>query len=91
MVNYRQRIKRRGLTHQQYMSMYLAVDGKCEICEKDIAYHRACIDHCHTSGKVRGLLCVPCNTAIGGMQEDVNILRAAISYLEKHNGHKGAK
>lgn len=40
------------------------------------------IDHCHKTGKVRGLLCKTCNTGIGHLKDDPNILRSAINYLE---------
>ena len=40
------------------------------------------VDHCHDTNRVRGLLCTNCNVAIGHMKDDVERLRAAISYLE---------
>lgn len=40
------------------------------------------IDHCHVTGKVRGLLCNGCNTALGAFQDDPKVLRRAISYLK---------
>jgi hypothetical protein len=45
---------------------------------------RLCIDHCHTSGKVRDALCHNCNSALGLMADDSARLRAAADYLEKH-------
>lgn len=42
------------------------------------------IDHCHTTGKVRGLLCRQCNIALGKFKEDVTILQSAIAYLKKY-------
>lgn len=44
---------------------------------------RLAIDHCHTTGKVRGLLCTGCNSALGHMQDDPERLRAAADYLER--------
>ena len=41
------------------------------------------VDHCHTTGKVRGLLCQSCNTGIGLLKEDTKLFMAAIEYLEK--------
>jgi len=63
--------------------------GCCDICKKSLVdgegvktYH---VDHNHTTGDFRGLLCSKCNTAIGLLEEDKEILKSAIRYLEKHN------
>jgi hypothetical protein len=42
------------------------------------------VDHCHRSGRVRGLLCASCNTALGLLADDVNRIMAAAIYLERH-------
>lgn len=58
----------------------------CDICGcSPKVYKRHSIDHCHKSGKVRGLLCDFCNTAIGKFNDDPILMRKAIEYLEKHN------
>lgn len=58
----------------------------CDVCGDEMtslkAHH---IDHCHTTGKVRGVLCNGCNTALGLAREDVNVLRALISYIERNS------
>jgi hypothetical protein len=41
------------------------------------------IDHCHKTGKVRGVLCSECNSAIGKLKDDPDLLRKAIVYLER--------
>ena len=43
------------------------------------------VDHCHTSGKARGLLCTQCNRALGLFKDNQSVLEAAINYLKKHN------
>lgn len=53
----------------------------CEIC--GTTEGTMCIDHCHTTGKVRGCLCSQCNTAIGMMKDDVGRLASAIQYLQR--------
>jgi len=75
-------IKRYGLTEEQYA----ALGGKCHICglEKHAHGYRLHVDHDHATGKVRGLLCNGCNTGIGGLKHDVETMRKAISYLERH-------
>lgn len=58
--------------------------GVCAICSKeDAAGKRLAVDHCHETGKVRGLLCLKCNTVLGKMNDEVNLLKKAIAYLEK--------
>jgi hypothetical protein len=59
----------------------------CAICEtaepatRSGTWH---VDHCHTSGKVRGLLCTRCNIGLGQFQDDPERLRAALLYLERN-------
>jgi len=91
---YRQRVKQRfknprqykllcayGITIAQYDAMLARQGGVCAICRK----HRGktlCVDHCHVTGKVRGLLCRKCNAAIGFFEDDPRIARAGAAYLE---------
>lgn len=73
-------LKRRyGATVQKYNELLENQKGCCAICkihysEFERAFH---IDHCHKSNKIRGLLCVNCNTALGHFKEDVNLLEQA--------------
>lgn len=71
---------RYGITLEQYNNQLDIQNNKCAICgtksEKSLA-----VDHCHTTGKVRGLLCLKCNTAIGKLNDDVILLQRAIEYL----------
>lgn len=61
-------------------------DRKCAICQEDFTDNRAMhVDHCHSSGKVRGLLCALCNQAIGLLKEDLDILRRAAAYIQRHS------
>lgn len=56
----------------------------CEICGREgIQMH---IDHCHTTGKIRGALCSNCNMSIGGFKESISSLEKAIKYLKAHGG-----
>lgn len=58
---------------------------KCAVCYDELKSGKgAAIDHDHNSGKVRGILCSSCNTAIGLFKEDPRRMRDAIAYLERH-------
>lgn len=58
----------------------------CAICgEKEIVEDRCLsIDHCHKTGKVRGLLCRTCNSGIGFLKDDIYLLKKAIKYLKNY-------
>jgi hypothetical protein len=56
-------------------------NGRCAICQR--AMKRPCVDHNHTTGQIRALLCVQCNAMIGNSYEDKSILESAIKYLTK--------
>jgi hypothetical protein len=79
-----------GISADQYAAMMLAQDGKCAICKSDersLIRGRLislAVDHCHTTGKVRGLLCSACNPAIGAFRDRIDLLEAAIAYLKAH-------
>lgn len=88
-IKYKAFIKRRyGITYQEYCDMLDAQKGRCAICESFDAqnnrtYGKLFIDHCHTTGKVRGLLCSKCNHALGQLNDDVDLFKKAIEYLTK--------
>ena len=73
-----------GVTPDKYEEMYRAQGGKCAICASTCDRHKhLSVDHCHTTGKVRGLLCQKCNVALGQLQDDPQLLRAAADYLDE--------
>lgn len=89
------RIKKFGLSVDQYNEMLKNHDNKCAICRQEetkIHYNKVIglsVDHCHEAEKegtmkVRGLLCHSCNTSLGGFKENIQILQSAIDYLKKH-------
>ena len=69
-----------GLSLQDYEAMVAQQGGVCRICKTKPA-RPLFVDHCHASGKVRGLLCHPCNAALGFMRDDPVIAAAATEYL----------
>ena len=73
-----------GITEAEFQALENSQDGKCKICG-EVPNHRLQVDHCHSTGKIRGLLCLHCNTAIGHFNHDPATILAAINYLEKNN------
>lgn len=56
--------------------------NRCAICEKEFVSKKTThIDHCHSTGKIRGMLCEGCNIGLGGFKDNVDILKKAIEYL----------
>ena len=83
-------LKQIGWTTEAFNSTLSEQEAKCAICrkaltlEKKISGTRACADHEHcTPPKPRGILCANCNLGIGNLQDNPDIMRAAIAYVEK--------
>ena len=81
--------ERYGITPEQYTELFVGQKGCCAICgNPEIAKHnktqkiqKLAVDHCHKSGKVRGLLCQDCNRGLGKFYDDTSRLAKAINYL----------
>lgn len=71
---------RYGISEKEYLELLKKQNNKCAICG-EVAKKTLDIDHCHTTDKVRGLLCNNCNRGIGHLKENINILKKAIEYL----------
>lgn len=74
-----------GFTIESFNALVAEVDGRCEICQGPPTRARLDIDHCHTKGHVRGLLCSPCNRGLGVFEDDPERLRLAAEYLESRS------
>ena len=78
-----------GLEAGEYDTLLQKQEGVCAICGKDTPTNQdetrtnLYVDHCHTSGAVRGLLCSSCNTGLGLFKDNPERLKAAIQYLTK--------
>jgi hypothetical protein len=72
-----------GISYSEYLTMLEAQGGCCAICgTNDTGKRKAfAVDHCHETGKIRGLLCSNCNTGIGNLRDDIGLLERAIEYL----------
>jgi hypothetical protein len=79
-----------GLTVDEYKSMLAEQNNVCAICKKpetaksNGGYIKSlAVDHCHSTGEVRGLLCHHCNTGLGKFKDDIELLKSAIEYLKE--------
>lgn len=73
-----------GITEATFVELLVAQQARCAICgrsESEAPRGRLHVDHCHETALIRGLLCGHCNTAIGLLKEDPQVLTAAIRYL----------
>ena len=77
----RQKLWRYGLTPTAYSQLVDQHGGRCAVCNTEADLR---IDHDHTTGKVRGLLCHHCNVALGHFKDSIPILNNAIDYLCKN-------
>lgn len=72
-----------NLTLEQYEVLLAKQNGTCAICSVTHSHGRKLsVDHCHKTGKIRGLLCAQHNTALGSFKDDINDLYKAIEYLK---------
>lgn len=62
-------LKKYGLTKQDYLDLMIKQEGRCNICRKEKAYTLV-VDHDHKTGRVRGLLCYPCNSFLGCIKDN---------------------
>jgi len=74
-----------GITADEYHALLIKQKSKCAICDKvfedTTRATKAHVDHCHKTGRIRGLLCNGCNLVLGHFDDDVNILKKAMEYL----------
>ena len=82
--------KKYGISIQEYDELLAAQGGCCKICGTDTpnGQGRFVIDHNHTTGEIRGLLCSTCNTGLGNFFDNPQFLKNAATYLETE-GHYG--
>lgn len=72
-----------GISLDEYNIMFEEQQGSCKICRSNTS-RRLAVDHCHETGLIRSLLCSKCNTALGLANENIEILKSMINYLEIH-------
>jgi 5-methylcytosine-specific restriction endonuclease McrA len=81
----RYKLRRYGLTAADQRLMEDAQGGRCGICGSD---EDLVVDHCHATGRVRGLLCWSCNVGLGHFTDDPVRLQAAIAWLAKQDDYR---
>jgi hypothetical protein len=77
-----------GMTVKEYDAMFIAQGNACAICKSvnpsaKVGWH---IDHDHSTGKVRGILCRFCNIMLGNARDNAELMLLAVSYLKLHKG-----
>lgn len=79
------KLKRYSLTIDQYNALLSRAGGRCEICKQPfVRKNEPYVDHCHATGKVRGLLCCHCNFVLGHAEACAGGLGNLMGYLVKH-------
>jgi hypothetical protein len=76
--------RRYGMTLEEYYERLAAQDSRCAICDEE-PEDRMQVDHCHTTGAVRSLLCSGCNSMLGRARDRPEVLRKGATYLEQHS------
>ena len=91
-IYWKRDIRKLNCTPDQYIELMFKCGALCSICEKPESQltktgiiKLLAVDHCHKTGKLRGLLCSRCNLALGLLNDSSDILYKAISYLDKSN------
>jgi hypothetical protein len=82
-----------GMTLEQYNMLFEKQKGLCALCSKpetvrrnskSVGPERLAVDHCHDTGRIRGLLCFKCNTAVGSIGDDESSAKRVVEYLESN-------
>jgi hypothetical protein len=87
---FKNNLKKYGLTPEDYNLLLERQEGKCKICGAQDSHrtgtkYNLFVDHCHTTGKVRGLLCHHCNAGLGHFKDSVEFLEHAKEYLNANS------
>jgi len=81
-IDHKSKLKQQyGITESQFCDMFIKQNKVCAICKKPDFKRLLCVDHCHITKQVRGLLCYKCNLAIGHLEDNTGSLQSAIDYL----------
>jgi hypothetical protein len=88
----RKRLDRYGVTQETFEAIFCAQNGSCAICNVKLdsseKKFRPFMDHCHSTGKIRGILCSCCNAGIGMLRDSEDLLLNSIKYLSKYKANR---
>lgn len=75
-----------NINYEDFLNLADSQNNCCKICKIELVFstrssNRAVLDHCHATGKIRGVLCNSCNRALGLLKESKDVLKSALSYL----------
>jgi hypothetical protein len=77
-------VQKLKLTTEQRRDISNSQNNRCKICNIPFVGKRMSLDHCHKTGKVRGMLCNECNRGLGYFKDNPAALQGAVDYLKKH-------
>lgn len=79
-----------GISLSEYNRLSKLQNNKCTCCdvESGTKRNRLVVDHCHSDGGVRGLICQSCNMALGNAKDDPSVLRRLANYLDDYYGQR---
>lgn len=78
--------KKYNLTLEEIDQILIIQNHKCAICGKSLIETKRCTDHDHKTDKVRGILCTKCNLGLGHFNDDLDLLKKVIIYIESKGG-----
>ena len=85
---FKARLKRKyDLTIEEYDALLEAQNNCCKVCGTHATNNlkgKLYVDHCHTTGKVRGMLCMKCNSALGLLNDDKELIQKLLDYLSEN-------
>lgn len=84
------RCARYGITPEQFVDKYERQEKCCAICHSEMKISESAIDHNHTTGEFRGILCKQCNRALGMFKDSPVVLKNALEYLEAYGSYGDA-
>lgn len=87
------RLRSYGLPKGRYKQILEIQNGCCAICKTNTPAPKKtfCVDHCHKTGRVRGLLCHRCNTLLGHAKDNIQTLKNAITFLNTETDYREEK